>query len=244
MTRLLLSLLFALAALPAQALVLITEDNVPFSYEEKGSVDGLATALVTEMAKRASLPVTFEMLPWASAYQRAQKDRETCLYATARIESREKLFHWIGPLAVNRWGVFGKSDFPGSVKRVEDLRKYRIGGIANDAKLEYLAQYAVTNIRSAPSDKANPARLKLPKDDPDHIDLWITGAYTAYKVSRENGGPPLKTVFLAEEIPLYLACSPATPRPQIKALADALGAMNSDGTTKKIINRFLRKFAQ
>jgi polar amino acid transport system substrate-binding protein len=231
-------------ALPAHALTFLTEDNPPFNYVENGQVEGLATALIQEMTKRASLPATFELVAWEDGYQRAQRDRETCLYATARVESREKLFHWIGPLAVNRWGVFGKSDFPGTAKRIEDLRKFRVGGVTNDAKLEYLAQYAVTNIRSVPDDRRNPPRLKLPKDDPDRIDLWITGAYTARKVSRENGGPALKTVYLAQEIPLYLACSPATSRSSVKLLDDALKAMRRDGTAKKITNRYLGKFAR
>ena len=244
MNRMMLLLCLACAVSPARALVFLTEDNPPFNYVENERVDGLATALVTEMAKRASLPATFELVPWEDGYLRAQRDRETCLYATARMESREKLFNWIGPLAVNRWGVFGKSDFPGTARRVEDLRKFRIGGVTNDAKLEYLAQYAVTNIRSVPDDRRNPPRLKLPKDDPDRIDLWITGAYTARKVSRENGGPALKTVYLAQEIPLYVACSPATSRSSVKLLEDALKAMRRDGTAKKITDRYLRKFAQ
>ncbi len=244
MSRLLLLLCMGCAPLSAHALAFLTEDNPPFNYEENGNIDGLATALIMEMTKRASLPATYELVPWETGYMRAQRDRETCLYATARVESREKLFHWIGPLAVNRWGVFGKSDFPATAKSIEELRKYRIGGVTNDAKLEYLAQYAVTNIRSVPEDRQNPPRLKLPKDDPDRIDLWITGAYTARKTSRENGGPALKAVYLAQEIPLYLACSPATSRSSIQLLEDALKAMRRDGTAKKITDRYLGKFAK
>lgn len=236
--------LAALFPSPAQALAFLTEDNPPFNYVENEIVDGLATALVAEMAKRASLPATFEQVAWDNGYLRAQRDRDTCLYATARIESREKLFHWIGPLAVNRWGVFGRTDFKGTVARVEDLRRYRIGGVTHDAKLEYLAQYAVTNIRSVPEDRRNPPRLKLDKDDPERIDLWITGAYTARKTSRENGGPPLKTVFIAQEMPLYLACSPATSRSTIRLLDDALKGMRRDGTARRITDRYLQKFAQ
>jgi polar amino acid transport system substrate-binding protein len=242
--RLLILLCAGFAAVPAHALVFLTEDNPPFNYMEDGRVDGLATAMIAEMAKRASLPALFELVPWEQGYRRAQADRETCLYATARVESREKLFHWIGPLAVNRWGVFGKSDFPGTAKSIEDLRKYRVGGVTNDAKLEFLAQYAVTNIRSVPEDRFNPPRLKLPKDDPEHIDLWITGAYTARKISRANGGPALKTVYLAQEIPLFVACSPATSRSSIRLLEDALKAMRRDGTARKITEHYLGKFAQ
>jgi len=236
-------LLAALLAAPAHALVLLTESNPPFNYEENGTIDGLSTALLTEMTKRAGLTTTFEMVVWKDGYERAQKDRETCLYSTARIESREKLFHWVGPLAMNRWGMFGKTDFPLETRRIEDLRKYTIGGVTNDAKLEYLAQYALTNIKSVTDDAQNPRRLKLAKDDPDHIDLWITNAYTARKVSHENGGPALKTVYLAQEVPYYLACSPATPRSQITLLEDALKAMRKDGTFQKITARYLKQFA-
>ncbi len=103
------------------------------------------------------------MLPWARAYTRAQAERDTCLFATARLDNREKLFVWVGPLASNLWGVYGRGDFAGSGEaRSPDLKPYRIGGVASDAKVDYLHENGVTNIRAGAEDRLNPPRLFLP----------------------------------------------------------------------------------
>ncbi len=230
--------------LTAAATTFVADENPPFNYSESGTVSGLSTALITEMAKRADVPAKFEAVTWADGYARAQKDRDTCLYSTARLDNRERLFFWVGPLGVNRWAVFGRQDFPGRFDRIEDLRGYRIGGVINDAKLELLAQFAVTGIRAVAEDKSNPPRLNLPKDDPARIDLWITSAYTAQKLSREVGGPKLRQVLVAQELKLYLACSTSTPRATVKALQTALDAMNKDGAAKRITALYVAKFAQ
>lgn len=239
-----LSMLLVCVPLAANATTFIADENPPFNYSESGSVSGLSTDLLVEMAKRADVPAKFEIVTWSDGYSRAQKDRDTCLYSTARLDNRERLFFWVGPLGINRWAVFGRQDFGGKINRIEDLRSYRIGGVANDAKLELLAQFAVTSIRAVSDDKLNPPRLNLPKDDPARIDLWITSAYTAQKLSREVGGPKLKQVLVAQELKLYLACSTSTSRATVKALQTALDAMNKDGAVKRITAFHVAKFAQ
>ncbi len=94
--------------------------------------------------KRANVPYTMEVLPWNRAYMRAQAEKDTCLFATARLDNREKLFIWVGPLANNLWAVYGRGDFAGTVRQLPDLKPYRIGGVVNDAKVEYLKENGVT----------------------------------------------------------------------------------------------------
>lgn len=237
-------MLLVCAPFTATATTFIADDNPPFNYAEGATVSGLSTDLITEMAKRAEIPASFEIVKWGDGYARAQKDRDTCLYSTARLNNRERLFFWVGPLGVNRWAVFGRQDFGGKINRIEDLRSYRIGGVVNDAKLELLAQFAVTSIRAVADDKMNPPRLNLPKDDPAGIDLWITSAYTAQKASREVGGPKLKQVLVAQELKLYLACSTSTSRATVKALQASLDAMTKDGAVKRITAFHIAKFAR
>ena len=174
----------AMLSLPVGALTLLTEENPPFNYSENGKVTGLVTELVLETLKRANVPYTVEVLPWNRAYGRTQSERDTCLFATARLDSREKLFLWVGPYASNLWGVYAKGDFAGSIRSLAELKPYRIAGVANDAKVDYLKENGVTNIKLATEDRQNPARLLLPKDDPNHVDLWVTGYYGARDVAR------------------------------------------------------------
>ncbi len=232
------------AAAPAHALTLLTEENPPFNFTEGGKLTGIATDIVNEMAKRAAVPLQTRVQTWESAYQSAQADKDTCLFATARLENRERLFQWVGPLASNRWAMFGKSDFAVPVKGFADMRRLKIGGIESDAKVEYLMTKGVTNFRLYASDAQIPPRLMLKKDDPNHIDLWVTGVFSAKSVAAAAKVKNLKQVFVVREEDLYLACSPRTAKADVKKLADALAAMVKDGFVKKTTETYEKRFAQ
>ncbi len=237
-------LLFALLAFPAHALMLLTEENPPFNYTESGKLTGLVTELVQETMKRANVPYTIEVLPWTRGYMRTQSEKDTCLFATARLENREKLFAWVGPFASNLWGVYGRGDFSGSVRLLVDLKPYRIGGVINDAKVEYLKENGVTNIRQALEDRANPPRLFLPAEDPNRIDLWVTGFFGARDVAKAAKVSDIKLVFVVRDIPLYLACSPQTSPATLKALGEALERVRAEGLPSRLAAGYEKKFAQ
>jgi len=240
------ALVLSVAIMPslAGALTLLTEENPPFNYSEGGRLTGLVTELVQEAARRANVPYTIEVLPWARAYSRAQAERDTCLFATARLDNREKLFNWVGPLASNLWGVYAKGDFKGSVRLLADLKPYRIGGVVNDAKVEYLKENGVTNIRQALEDRMNPPRLFLPADHPDHVDLWVSGFFGARDVAKAAKVTDIKLVFIVREIPLYLACSPQTSPAVVKALSDALEKMRAEGKPARLAAAYEKKFVR
>jgi polar amino acid transport system substrate-binding protein len=233
-----------LPAAAAHALTLLTEENPPFNYMANGKLTGLVTELVLETAKRANVPYTIELLPWNRAYMRAQAEKDTCLFATARLDSREKLFNWVGPFANNLWAVYGRGNFAGSVRVLTDLKPYRIGGVVNDAKVEYLKENGVTNIKQALDDRMNPPRLMLPAEDPNHIDLWVTGYYGERELARAAKVSDIKLVFIVREIPLYLACSPLTAPRVVKALSEAVEKMRTDGVLAEVAATYEKKFVQ
>ena len=159
---------FACAIAPAQAINFLTEDNPPFNYAAAGKAAGFSTEMVLEMAKRAGLPAEFRVLKWEDAYRQAQADRNTCVYSIARLENRENQLLWVGELATNKWALFGRDDFSRPIKSTTDLRPLKIGGIVQDAKVEYLKSRGVTNIREVLRDEQNPPRLFLKREDPNY----------------------------------------------------------------------------
>lgn len=232
------------AALPAGALTFLTEENLPYNYTQGGRPAGLSTDIVTEAAKRASVSMSIQSLAWDEAYRRGQADKDSCLYSVARLENRENLFQWVGEIAVNKWAVFGRGDFAKQVKKVSDLRPYKIGGVATDAKIEFLRSNAVTNIREVVRDEQNPPRLFLKPDDPNFIDLWVTGYYAAGPIAETAKSGPIKLVLVIREQPLWLACSPRTGKDVVKGLTDALNAMKRDGTHKRMIEAMEKRVAR
>ncbi len=232
------------AANPATALTLLTEENPPFNYAKNGQLTGLVARLVLETARRTEMPVQVEMLPWHRAYSRAQSENDTCIFSTARAENRERLFTWIGPFASNLWGVYGRTDFAGELRVLADLKRFRLGGVAGDAKVEYLKQNGVTNIREALEDRVNPSRLFLPPDHRDHIDMWVSGFFGAHVVARAAKAGEVKLLFIIREIPLYLACSPRTSPATVKALTAALESIRAEGMPERLAAEYEEIFAK
>jgi polar amino acid transport system substrate-binding protein len=244
--NLVLALLVAggLGAVPARALTLLTDENAPFNFTEKGTLAGSGTEIVLEMARRAGVPARTEVMPWESAYVRTQASRDTCLFSTARLENRERLFVWVGPIATNLWAVYGRGDFALTIRTLKDLSPYRIGTVARDAKQEYLRENGVNELRPVRTDAQNPPRLALRRDNPDAIDLWITDLYSGRELAKAAKVSDIKLVFIAFEEPLFLACSPQTDGKIVKALADALEGVKADGTYKRITESYEKRFPQ
>lgn len=234
----------SLVAPTAQALSFLTEENPPFNYRESGKLTGLSTEVVTEMAKRAGLSPGFEVLAWEEGYRRAQSKKDTCIYSTARVEIRERVFRWVGPIAVNRWAFFAKADFAKPIRSLEDARSLKVGAVERDAKVELLSANAVTNILTVDDDVKNPPRLLLKRDDPNRIDLWATGLYAGKRIAAQAKVPDLKAVFVFSEQPLYLACGTQTPAATTDKLSAALEAMKKDGTLARITADYEKRFGQ
>ena len=234
-TRAFLSLSFAAPAV--HALTLVTEENPPFNYTEQGNVVGLSTEIVAELGKRSGIPLQIQSMPWEQGYIAVQRDKETCIYSTVRLDNREQLFSWIGPIATNRWVLIGKSDFSG-VKVVEDARKYRVGVVARDAKIEFLMSKGVTDLREVSEDSLNPPRLVLNREDPNRIDLWATSAYGARQTAARAKVKDIRLVLNLTKIPLYLACGRNTSPETLRALGQAFDLASKDGTLKRIAGRY------
>jgi polar amino acid transport system substrate-binding protein len=229
-------------AASAVNLSFLTEENPPFNYTENGKVVGSATEIVQQLSARSGHPATIEMLPWDTAYVRAQAERNTCVFATARLENRERLFLWVGPLGNNLWALYARSDFAAPIRTLKDLAPYRIGAVTRDAKGEFLRENAITNLKFVREDSDNPARLLLPADNPDHIDLWITSFYSGRSIAKAAKVGDVKLVFIAAEQALYLACNPQTDRGVVKALSDALESLRADGSLARINALYEKKF--
>jgi polar amino acid transport system substrate-binding protein len=224
-----------LGSQPALALKLLTEENPPLNYTENKKLTGIGTDVVREMGKRANMKLEFEVLPWNKAYEKAQADKETCLYSTARLENRENAFKWVGPIAVNKWGLYALDGFKPKIASLKDARPYRIGGVERDAKTEYLKQQGVTNIVEERDNRQNPPKLTLNRKEGQKIDLWITSVADAKQVAARAKVPGVKQVLLVREEESYLACSPRTSAATLKALQGAVDSMKKDGSYEKIV---------
>ena len=92
----------------AQDLTIISEDNPPFNFVQRGELTGFSIEIVREMLRRMDRPDTIRILTWARGYNLASTRPNVVLFSTARTEARENLFHWVGPLYRVRFGFYAK----------------------------------------------------------------------------------------------------------------------------------------
>ena len=223
----------------AQSLRLVTEESYPFQYLENKQLKGMAVEVVTEMTRRAGIKGEFELLSWKDAYERAQRDRDTCVFSTARLDNRKNLFKWVGPIVENRWAVFGKQGMKKKPAELGDLRFLRVGVLEGDAKATYLMDNGIAAALNKVSDDAlNPPKLTADKNEPGKIDVWATGYYSAQRTAAKTNTKDVEYIFTFETSPNYLACNFGVNKDVLEKLTAALAAMQKDGSYQKIVDHY------
>lgn len=148
--RFLTLLLLCVSLLSAAPFTILTEDNPPYNYEKRGIVKGYCTAVVNAIQEiidpESITPV--QIRPWNQAYERTLNRADTMLYSTVRLKTREKLFHWVGPIAYNDNYLFERANKPTGIRQLEDAKKVRhiSAGPRNSADYFMLKSMGFTNL--------------------------------------------------------------------------------------------------
>ena len=90
---------------------IMTEDWIPYQYEENNQLKGIAVDLLVLMLDRAGSSQgrqAIKLYPWARGYSILQSRENTILFSTTRIPERENLFKWVGPIFQNATFLIAK----------------------------------------------------------------------------------------------------------------------------------------
>lgn len=227
-------LLGACLPLSATALTLTTEDYPPYNMSTDGgkTVIGLSTEIVTEAAKRATVPISIGLYPWERAYSMAQGSADTCVYSTTRTPQREKLFKWVGPLVNNDWVLYARDDIKQIPAKLEDAKNAKIAGYRGDAIAVFLKDSGY-KVEETTNDSQNPEKLKAGR-----VDFWATGKQLGAHLAKSKGITGIKPVLTFKETQMSLACNLGVADATIGKLNDALAAMKKDGALDKLNRKY------
>lgn len=229
-----LALILALAAPGASALELMTEDDPPHNMLQDGRLTGISTDKLVEAFRRAGVPQTMRLLPWARAYQSALTQPGYCAFSAARTVEREPLFKWIGPIAAMDWALYTRAGGERPA-RLEDVRQETIGGYLQDVISVWLADRGYL-VDAAPGDTANPRKLMAGR-----IRYWASSRPRATALlAREGLSRQIVPVLTFGHTDLYLACNFSTDDTLVQRLNATLQTMREDGTSARIEARYAR----
>jgi polar amino acid transport system substrate-binding protein len=207
-----------------------TEQFPPYNYLENGTLKGISVDLLGEITVKMGRRVTpdrVHLVPWTEGYQAALTGKNTVLFSTYRLPVREQSFRWAGPIYNDRYVLFARRDMANTLRSPEDLKRYRIGVITDDAAIPQLLDVGVD--RSQLVSDTDVSRLigKLTRGE---IDLWCypetVGGYLSQQVTGDYYS--FKVVFTLQNIESYYAFSRDVPDSTVQSFQKALDALKTE----------------
>jgi len=231
-------LLLAAVSSEAQDIKIVTEDFPPYNYEEKGEITGLSTAVVRAVLKEIGTDCNISLYPWAKAYNTALEQENVLIYSILRISEREKLFKWVGELAVSEMYFFKmkqRNDI--KINSLDDAKKYVIGVTRETAPHQYLADKGFELKEVDSRDE-----LSIRKLVNGRIDLMPYYEIPfLYKVRNMgyDAGQFEKVYFLKDASEkLYMAFGAKTSDKIVEKFAKGLEKIKADGTYDAILKKY------
>lgn len=217
-------------AVLAQSLTIMTEDYPPLNYLEAGEAKGASVDIVKLILERLGEKSTVRVLPWARAYMLTQHSENHVLFSMTRIESREDLFKWVGPLAVKRHAFYLRRDSGISLNSPSDARSLTIGVQLDGVDQDYLVKHGFDNLDGISNWQQNANKLLAGR-----IDVWLASTVSANEVIDDFNltGQIVETVEVFQR-PLYIAFNLKTPDDVIARWQAVRDELYKDGTARAI----------
>ncbi len=229
----------------AQQLTIYTEEFPPFNFSQEGKISGVSTEVVQRVLSDAGFKAKFVSLPWEQAYGQVQQKENALIYSISRRPNRENLFKWVGILTPTTYSVFGlasRKDI--RVNKLEDLKKYRIGVVKDDAREQYLLGKGFQLSDFKRIGGKDPQNKNLKKLISNQIDVWPMPDAVAYYVAKQQGhdNPAglLRKVYPLNELSggYYLAASLGTSDQVVARVAAALENFKKEQAYQGILDNW------
>lgn len=225
-------------AVDAEELTIITESAPPNSYIENDKLTGRAVEIVQAVLKEIGMEGhKIKVYPWVRGYRMLENEKNVALFATSRTKARENLFKWAGPITTNEVNLYKlKSRDDIQVKKIEDLKKYKVGSGRSDQKTQFLLSKGI-KIHYVNEDKQNIDKLFLGR-----IDIFPYASTRLKYDTIVNGYDPkqIEKIFTVKEISrdVYVAFSKSTDDKIVQMFQKGFDAIKE----KKYLQQILKKW--
>lgn len=229
----LLLLLMPVWAFGVDRLTFITEEYPPYNFERNGELQGHSANVLAAILAHHDAMQTLDdvrLLPWARGYETALSEPNTVLFSTTRTESREDLFHWVGPIAPDRVSLIARRDRNLAVNSIAELNEsdLTIAVIREDIGAQQLHEAGIDAERLHTALTNDSALHMLARE---RVDFWAYGEDVAYWLMEEQGLDPddFESVFVLSEAELYFAVNRETPQALVSALQSTMDHLRQTG---------------
>ncbi|OEU65336.1 MAG: ABC transporter substrate-binding protein [Desulfovibrio sp. S3730MH75] len=223
----------------AEKITFATQDFPPFSYLEKGEVQGPGVEIINIICNKMETKYELLLLPWRRAQAMAKKGIVQALFFIGKNKQRESWLEFSEPIVQAEYGFFECTTRPINYKNIYSLRGKRIGvyGPSNTSnelkKIENKLQHRMT-IDVTPDDIA-PFR-KLSKC---RVDGVYSNKAVGFAMIQKLGLDNIQFTGVNKKLSYYIGFSKQhTPPEFIKEFNNNLCKIKKSGELKKILEKY------
>ncbi|GGA69846.1 hypothetical protein GCM10011369_09390 [Neiella marina] len=232
MARVALVVCLLLVALPVAATIKLLIYDYPPLIAIKGQAQpsGHAIELIKPLFLQAGVPYQFVEQPLRRAIYQAAQKQNYCTFPVIRTQQREASFRWIGPISINRYGLYGHPELHHKLVTLNDAKSYKIGAYAGSAVAEYLSQNGFS------IDQTNSIEQGLQMLKHSRIDFWVADTQSIRQASKTANMAKLSPSLSFYTSMSFMACNLETTDSDLLALEAELKKMYLSGQAQQLLH--------
>lgn len=226
------------------SLPIFTEQFPPYSFVENGQVTGINIQFLQEVCEHAGIDCSFTLLPWKRAMRKTSVTMPSGLVSTARTNTRENLFKWVGPLSSGTNCVYRLASANNIVITDKySLKNYKLG-VSNDSV--YMGLLHTLGFKENVNMFAYPGKFGLLKPFAfKRIDLLIGSANSIHQQLSHvdltvQDIVPVFILRSESSVGNYLAMHPNTPEDLVARLQHGVNTLKESRRLDEIEHQFLK----
>lgn len=219
--------------------IIMTENYPPYSYKENEKLLGISSEILGLLLDKLDANKTLEdvkVMPWEKVYLETQRVPHTMVFSMSRIQEREKLFKWVGPIIESNIAFIAKFSLDVNLNNLSSSR-YKIGVVKGDVGRSLLEKRQYNSKFISESNEIKNVIDQLAKD---RVDLIVYDTNVFFWTVKNMGGNPedYKIVSSLDKVDLYFAFNVHTPQEMIDNLNDTMKKIKETNNYKKILKKY------
>ena len=228
----------------SEEITIVTENWIPYNYEENGKVVGISTEIVQATLQKAGIKSSIQVYPWARAYNMALNIENVLIYSIYRSKEREELFKWVAPITkpikAYLFKLKKRTDII-PIRSIDDAKLYRTGVMRNDDSHNYLLSKGFkhgVNIDVVTSEEQNVIKLFAGRVDfviQSELSFLIRLKKLGYSI---NDVEKAYLIYAGSGEGSYMAFSKKTSDETVKKVIKAFKELNSEGLIENAYKKY------
>lgn len=220
----------------------VGEQTIPLLYENTQQVKvGAMLELAQVLSDHIKVEATFEILPWARAYETALQEPDVVLIAALKTPQREQELQWIGKVLeakANLIALKERSDI--KINHIDQAKEYVVASVRGYGAAKYLVRQGLSEERNLvlTSQQSQMWRLLFSK----RVDLVVANLEIGRFETQHIGLEPTlmhSTMQILElKSELQFATGLSTSDYTVKRLRDGLKDLKEDGSYQAILRKW------